>query len=529
MRCLAIVGAVAVAPAAAAPSTAWADASDYKCTIEALGIDGPFIWPGSLEDPDRERQWTGIATTGSALCTAPNRELPFPVSLRLTDATLSVRSCLPLGRGEADLTGQLAFLSPGGLRDERPFSAAYRPDLGADPQPGLAQVDAGGPSQLDWHFAGGENRCEAAGGAANFVVRRIDLTGSFSVPVSRSNPALVATTPSSPGHPDPIAISQTGNRIYLGSFTSAPAALGGGGIFDRSPSRVWEYNRAGALKNTWTISGQPADQPHGVTGLALDADGRIYVSDINPSRVLRLDPQTGRQTTYATMGDVLPCDQGGAAGACSSELASLGNRGPLLNGAAFGPDGSLYVTDSFQGLIWRVPPGGGEASVWFTAPDLAAFIGPNGIRLGADRSSLVFVVSQIGSREQLRGIIFRLQIEPDGRAGALTRVWTSAPAEGADSFALAASGNIYVALAGENARSGLLVLSPTGAELARRGSPANRLTPEVAYDGVADVAFIGTTAYFTNSSNFNSIESAYALFKYDVGDRGLPLVEPAVP
>ena len=32
--------------------------------------------------------------------------------------------------------------------------------------------------------------------------------------------------------------------------------------------------------------------------------------------------------------------------------------------AAWGPDGSLYVTDYQQAVIWRIPPGGGRPVIW---------------------------------------------------------------------------------------------------------------------------------------------------------------------
>ena len=40
---------------------------------------------------------------------------------------------------------------------------------------------------------------------------------------------------------------------------------------------------------------------------------------------------------------------------------------------AFGPDGSLYVGDASAPVIWRVPPGGGQAEPWFVDPRLAGW------------------------------------------------------------------------------------------------------------------------------------------------------------
>src|ERR1041384_2531847 len=50
----------------------------------------------------------------------------------------------------------------------------------------------------------------------------------------------------------------------------------------------------------------------------------------------------------------------------------------LINDLAFDKKGNLYVTDSFQATIWRVPPGGGTAQVWYQSPIVAGIFGPNG-------------------------------------------------------------------------------------------------------------------------------------------------------
>ena len=52
-------------------------------------------------------------------------------------------------------------------------------------------------------------------------------------------------------------------------------------------------------------------------------------------------------------------------------------------------------------------------------------------------------------------------IEPDGRPGPLHRVWESLAADGPDGFAIARSGNVYMALVADG-RNQIVEISPAG-------------------------------------------------------------------
>src|SRR5436309_2541270 len=95
----------------------------------------------------------------------------------------------------------------------------------------------------------------------------------------------------------------------------------------------------------------------GLAGIALDAQGRMYVADMN-GQVLRIDPKTNAITTYATVPT-----------STSTSLTSM----PTFD--VFGPDGSLYVGDASGPVIWRVPAGGGQAKAWFVDPRLSGDYG----------------------------------------------------------------------------------------------------------------------------------------------------------
>lgn len=184
-------------------------------------------------------------------------------------------------------------------------------------------------------------------------------------------------------------------------------------------------------------------------GTHMDGDGLIYAMDRDPSRVITIDPDMGEQRDYATFADVPPCSTGAPAGACS---ATVGDRPVMADDPVFGPDGSLYVTDIYQALIWRIPPGGGAAEVWFTAPELESIFGPNGIRFIDNGRTLMFAQSAHNLTDPAdiptaQGRLYTLRVRADGTPGPLNLFWQGQPGEGLDGFAVGASGKIYAAMA----------------------------------------------------------------------------------
>ncbi len=512
MTRIAALIALAAALCLSAPQDARADASDMTCTIESLTLaDSEWAFFNLFS---REPTHSGPGTiTGSASCVHP-----VGGTFRATlGGSVVVDSSCGFGTSSARANGTMTFAFDSGLKDRRPFSASYAPTHAADGTPGPLTVD-GPPSTARWYFDG--NPC-AGGGYGNTNYNSPRLTGSFKVDVSKTNPKLFAKDDGLPGHPDPIAVNESTGRVYVGSFTTAATVLADRPAPSLEPSRVTELDLNGNRIRDFVINGQRTQEGHGLTGIALDSAGRLYITDVNPARVIRLDPSTGAQSTYGTIPDI---DE--------SASSRFGNRKPLPNGAAFGADGALYVTDTTQGIIWKVPPGGGTAQKWFHDQRLVSFIGPNGIRLMADKATLLFVVSNSqppGALDGLQGKIYKLPITTAGGPGTLSTFWTGAPNEGPDSLAIAQSGNVYVAEAGDGARTGFVVLSPTGRELTRRASPQHRLSADIGYDTTADVAFAGTRALFTNSANFTGNVANMAIFAYDAGEPGLPVLRPAVP
>lgn len=137
-------------------------------------------------------------------------------------------------------------------------------------------------------------------------------------------------------------------------------------------------------------------------GLALDADRAVYVCDPIKRAVHRIAP-SGAVEVW--------CDQA--------------DGGPLVvpNGCAFGPDGSLWFTDSGHedpdraaGRLIRIPPGGGPAQVQPLPPLHFA----NGVCVDAD--GVVYVIEGFRRRlcaysnGRLRTVVETPGFNPDGVA-----------------------------------------------------------------------------------------------------------------
>jgi sugar lactone lactonase YvrE len=322
-----------------------------------------------------------------------------------------------------------------------------------------------------------------------------------------------------PGFPAHSYVDAKGS-IWEGTYVNTAG--------DTVPSRVFEFSGDGQLLRNYSVPGQSLDKEHGVQVATSDAHGRLVLLDRTPSRALVLDPHDGKITTYATFRDLLPCDQGGAPGDCSPALS---DGAPFADYAAWGPDGSLYVTDYAQAIVWRVPPGGGTPRVWLADPRLdGASFGTAGIVLAPDaRTLLISQASGVGlsAGDPTRGHLYSVPIQPDGSAGTLTQLWESQPTDLPDGFAVAASGNVYLANVGLSAQ--LVEIAPGGAELARfpstfgtgdNGSP-------VPFDNPSGLAFLGTRLIVANQSVVAGDSSHQVLLDVEAGEPGAPELIPA--
>jgi len=307
-----------------------------------------------------------------------------------------------------------------------------------------------------------------------------------------------------PGFPARAYVAPNG-RIYEGTYDNPSG--------DHVPSRVFEYLADGTLQRSWTIQGQDLDQAHGVQVATSDAQGRLVLLDKAPARALLLDPRTGAQMTYATFADLPAC----GAPPCSPALR---DESAMADYGAWGPDGSLYVTDYQQAVVWRVPPGGGAAQVWLADKRLDGdMFGTAGIALAADHRTLV--ISQggsagLGAGNPTTGRLYTVPIGADGRPGELRQLWESGPAEAPDGLAIAASGRIYVALVSPLANQ-LVAVAADGKEVDR--SPAT-------FDAPSSVAFLGNSLIVAQQSYVTGDPSHMRILDVAVGEPGVPELIP---
>lgn len=315
----------------------------------------------------------------------------------------------------------------------------------------------------------------------------------------------------SPPFPEGIVADQ--RRIYV----AGPAALGDNG---GQPSEVRVFDRiTGKLLATILIQGEKLSEIHGVAGLTVDSQHRVYVVS-SQLGIVRLSPRGDgyKQEIYSpvlpelfcnpTLPPSLPCS--------------------LPNEITFGPDGYLYWSDSFQNTIFRVPPGGGVAELWFHSDQLAGSasapfpVGPNGIKLSPDRTEMFIAVTT--SNRAPGGAIYSLPFVDAPQEKDLKIVHQYTQGEMPDGIAFGKSGKLYVAL---QAPSGISILNPDGTEAARLEGPPNS---PIAYDAPADFAFDKRgSVLVTNHALFTGNPDAFAVLKVFVDDQGVEVEVPHLP
>ncbi len=338
-----------------------------------------------------------------------------------------------------------------------------------------------------------------------------------------------------PGFPEGIAVEN--GRAYV----AGPAHFGTSGNFHRSP--IWVFDTgSGALVDKIVVQGEDVTMEHANSCVAFDGLGRLYTLNTQLG-VVRFNTATHAQAVYSPPVPDLP--------ACNTTInplrpcaPTLANTPPLTNDLVFDPAGNLYITDSMQATIWKVPPGGGPATIWFQDKRLSsAYIGVNGIRINPARTRVFFSVT---TDRAGNGYIYSLPLVAKPTAADLTVFHKYDLGESPDGIAFASDGKLYVTLA-LPLYSGLSVLRPDGSEYARLVNNENPLvelsvhklvelhlqigggSPINPYDSPANLAFTPSgSALVTNHAFATMLPTQFKVLDVFVNDTGSPLVKPIV-
>jgi hypothetical protein len=187
------------------------------------------------------------------------------------------------------------------------------------------------------------------------------------------------------------------------------------------------------------------------------------------------------------------------------------------------------VSDFLQGVVWRVPPGGGPAQIWLADRRLdGGEFGTTGLALAADRRTLLVGQGSsagLGDGNPTTGKIYAVEIKPDGSAGDMRQLWESRPTDLPDGFGVARSGKLYVPLAGT--ANQIAVVAPDGTEIERfPNSPGGGDNGSgVPFDTPSSARFLGTRIIVANQS-FTGSRDNQVLLDVEVGEPGLSELIP---
>jgi sugar lactone lactonase YvrE len=264
-----------------------------------------------------------------------------------------------------------------------------------------------------------------------------------------------ATLPAGAANPEGIAVDRHGD-VYVTGFNPTGAGVG----------QVFVFDDNGRLKRVLDVTGASS----ALLGIAFHPQTHeLLVLDLGQSRVHRVNQYTGEASVFAQA----PAGSG-------------------LNALTFDRQGNVYISDSFQGIVWRTGPMGGTPAAWVTSDLLrtAGFppFGANGLGFNPEESALF--VANTGNDTLVR-------IPVTAGAPGVPEVFTHS-VNGADGLLVDRDGNLWVCA---NQADEIVVIDPAGKAIAklgdfegvRRGSPVGLLFP-------ASLARHGDWVYVTNLS-----------------------------
>jgi sugar lactone lactonase YvrE len=274
---------------------------------------------------------------------------------------------------------------------------------------------------------------------------------------------LPDVTPGVQSSVEGLTVGPDGN-IYVPTFgfNTKGALTGNAVLFVISPS--------GTVIRKVTIMNS---SPH-MLGLAFNpVTHNLWVLDFGAGNVLNVDPNTGSSSVLA---------------------GRIANSG--LNALTFDSSGNGYVSDSFNGTIWKVPPHGGSYTSWSTGPllgpgmGLTPPFGANGVEFNNDHTMLY--VADTAYHQ-----IIQIPVNSDGTAGTASILVTGVNAP--DGIMVDRSGNIWIC---SNQEDEIVVIDKTGKVIAKlgdfRGLDQNGIVQGFLFPASLAFSLDGSTLYVSN-------------------------------
>jgi sugar lactone lactonase YvrE len=242
---------------------------------------------------------------------------------------------------------------------------------------------------------------------------------------------LPDATPGQPSSVEGLTIGPDGN-IYVATFGfNAIGALTGNAV-------LYVIKPDGKLLRQVTIANS---SPH-MLGLRFNpVNGFLLVLDFGAGVVLHVDPMTGASSVFAT--------------------PTIGGSG--LNALTFDKLGNSYISDSFNGIIWKVGPNGGTPTIWSNSPllgpgtGLTPPFGANGVEFN-NAGTMLFVANTAFHQ------IIQIPVNPNGGAGTASVFVTGINAP--DGIAIDRDENIWICA---NQEDDIVVIDKTGKVIAKLG------------------------------------------------------------
>lgn len=237
--------------------------------------------------------------------------------------------------------------------------------------------------------------------------------------------------PGVPESAEGLAVGLDGN-IYVpsGGFNADGPVPG--------PAKLWVFDPQGRLIRTVTLTGTAPP----VLGIAFNpANGLAFIADFGNQSVFKWDRASNTTKLVAFLG-----------------------AGAAPNAICFDASGNVYISDSFNGAIWRTDKNGNNLTQWLPsnpllipASGLNPPFGANGIEFNNEHTAMF--VANTANRT-----IIEVPVNGNGTAG--TPVLFTTGINAPDGIAIDADDNIWI---DANQEDEIVVVDPTGKVIAKLG------------------------------------------------------------